>query len=826
MQRLFKLGVILTMCLGLTFSNTALAYEIPQENSKAEFFYVFGSDGSKYRGAEDSTQSIYFDVPAGEKLTLAVFDPDTVKSPDNRGGFRWDTDTQFTVEGSGVLKEVVVSGGDKTYHRQYLTFGPFAAEKGKKVGNKYRFKLTAQAMEGNDQNLFKVEVSPHNVESFVHDITFRLVSESGAKMYFYPHVPDGAKTLTVYNYDLDPSGGTSKLYDNEGNQVYDIKDSDSGKWAKTNIPLGPSESRRLVYEVTKRYQIGANAGIRIVDQNGNVVPIYFKGPEPRVSKPKVIPPAPAPKKPVLACNRFVFDARDSYDPNNDKISYNWSFGDGASSTEPVVEHIYEKGGKYVVTLTVSDHSGLECETAVTKQHVDVNTPPVAAMKGPNKSCTGQTVTFNASASKDDSPANLSYYWNFGDGTTGEGANVTHTYQQGGKYNVTLTVDDNSGTTCATDTISQVIHVNAPPMADAGEDIVMNLQSPSASYQVSLDGSRSSDPDGDALSYYWDLGDGSKAEGKRVEHVYDKGGNYTAKLLVNDNSGTPCSTDADTVNIELNKGPVAEAGAPQAACVGQELVFDGSQSFVDPGIPANFTWDFGDGSTGTGKVVKHRYKAGGDYRVMLTVDDGRGTPVSQSMDSVSVTLNTPPRAQLAQVGIACAGDKLSFDASGSSDADGDRLTYTWDFGDGTVINGGSKESHRYEKGGDYRVRVTVDDGSGQRCSSSTAAIKVKLNTPPVANTGPNLVCCTDQVSSFDGSSSMDPDGDSLSYVWDFGDGQGSTEGPKVSHSYSQSGTYNISLTVDEGRGTQCSSSSAGFRADVNAKPVPVIKVQRK
>jgi len=98
-----------------------------------------------------------------------------------------------------------------------------------------------------------------------------------------------------------------------------------------------------------------------------------------------------------------------------------------------------------------------------------------------------------------------------------------------------------------------------------------------------------------------------------------------------------------------------------------------------------------------------------------------------------------------------------------------------------------------------------------------------NQPPIADAGPNHVCCVDTITNFDASASSDPDGDNLIYSWDFGDGT-ITRGSIFDHSYSKSGSYNVFLTVDDNSGTACNKSTAGFIAEVNTSPVPVINIR--
>ncbi|MBF0253659.1 MAG: PKD domain-containing protein [Candidatus Omnitrophica bacterium] len=813
-----KIGMVLLVAFAAVVGS-ASAYEVPRQNSQAHHLYVFGPEGDPLMGKEDSLQELFVDVPAStsHNVTLRVFDPDTSGTTDWRTDVEtnpWNTTTEFTVFGKTKLDSKSFT---TEYDGQYYTFGPYSKDQGEKVGDFYRFRLVAKGTAGDDQNLFKVEITPDSAESFVNSMTFRLLPREGERMFFYPEVPAGTTKLIVENYDLDETGGKSSLLEGASRFRHDIADSLSGQWARTEIPISVREGGRLLYVVTKKTQRQANAGLKITDQNGNPVPVYFRRGAPAVvSAPK---PMPAPSVPQGKCNTFKFDARSSYDPDNQNLTYRWDFGDGTSSTEPVVGHTYAKAGDYMVTLTVTDDSGLICDTAVSTQSVNVNTPPTAIFYVPEQVCVGQTVALDASGSKDNTPEKLSYAWSLGDGSAATGRTVSKTYEKGGTYKIRLTVDDNSNTACNMDSVERIVKVNTPPVANAGKDIMLCQPAGADSFTVRLDGAGSADADRDNLTYSWDFGDGAKGDGVSPTHTYERPGVYKATLTVSDNSGSSCSVAVDTVNIDLNRAPMANAGPDKAVCLGQEVVLDASGSSAD--AMAKYSWDLGDGNTATGKVVRHSYEKGGLYRAVVTVDDGKGTTCSTASDAVEVRVNAAPSVDLKDVGNTCVGQTVSFNAD-ASDRDGDAVKLTWDFGDGTVTTGGAAISHKYTQGGFYTVKVTADDGKGSACSLAQDTVYVKVNTPPMASAGQNLVCCIDQVSQFDGSGSTDADGDKLTYRWDFGDGQ-TGEGAKVSHTYTKAGSYKVVLTVDDGSGTPCSQSSAGFTARVNQKPVSIIKI---
>lgn len=809
------LAVVVTLAL---VPVSGFALEIPRQDAKTKYFYIFGPGGNPLDGKESDEFHLYADVPehAQGEVWFKVNDPNTGGDWD-AGIAPYDTKTEFSVSGSSLLDKKVFGSEAVASH----TFGPYSKEQGKKVGNKYRFTFTAKTLSGDDMNVFNVTLKPEQADVWSDKFTFILLPSNGDKMFFYPEVPADVRNITVRNFDLDKDGGVSRLRDTSSGQVYPISDSDSGQWADTKITLTGEGTRRLEYRVTTTDQNHGHAGLQILDENGNALPIYFrKGPE--AAPVKKVAPAPAPAPKNLGCNQYVFDARKSYDPEKGKLSYVWDFGDGNTSDQPYVVHTYEKGGNYRVTLTVSDNSGLRCEKSTTSQQIDVNTPPQAALAGPQLACAGEAVSLDAGASKDDG-GNMSYRWNFGDGTTGEGAEVTKTFEKGGVYEVGVTVDDNAGTSCSVDAAKHTIRINTAPVAKAGKPVDMCVRGGSEGFNVSFDGSGSYDADKDNLQYSWNFGDGSTGEGARVSHTYEKSGDYTAKLSVSDNSGAACSADVDSIPVKLNKAPVALAGKDQFVCAGESVTLDGSASQADGSV--NYNWSLGDGSTAQGEVVKHTYEKGGVYKVVLTADDGKETACSDSSDALTVTVNSKPQASLNKVEAVCTGDKISFDAGASSDPDGGSLKYGWDFGDGTTYSGGSKVAHKYEKGGTYKVTVTVDDGTGSDCGVSADTIYVKVNTPPQANVGPNLVCCEDDVTPFDASKSSDPDGDTLSYSWNFGDGGTSTDA-KTEHAYAKSGNYKVTVTVNDNSGTVCSVDQASFVADVNSQPVPIFEVKQK
>lgn len=335
-------------------------------------------------------------------------------------------------------------------------------------------------------------------------------------------------------------------------------------------------------------------------------------------------------------------------------------------------------------------------------------------------------------------------------------------------------------------------------------------------QFTFDATKSFDVDRQKLSVLWNFGDGTTSDQPVVTKVYDKAGDYDVSLTVKDSSGMQCDTGATSTKVSVNFPPVCSAGDEKAACVGETVSFSAAGSSASG--PANYKWDFGDGSMAEGQTATHAYEKAGSYRVRLSIDDGKGTECSTASCGTLVNVSDRVTVDLTGPEATCTGRTVTFRANGTGGA-----KYRWDFGDGTTAEGGSSASHSYQKGGNYTVSVTADNGKGFACSVASDSQGIKVNSTPIADAGENVACCVGQSTSFDASGSSDPDGDSLTYHWDFGDGATSDE-KTTSHVYEKSGSYRVVLTVKDSSGSECGMSSDSFVANVNTKPEAVIEVR--
>ena len=175
------------------------------------------------------------------------------------------------------------------------------------------------------------------------------------------------------------------------------------------------------------------------------------------------------------------------------------------------------------------------------------------------------------------------------------------------------------------------------------------------------------------------------------------------------------TGVSTVAQVSNFTPHAYAGDDLNARTDAALVFDGRRSFDADGAIASFAWDFGDGTTGTGSQPQHVYSVPGDYAVTLTVTDADGLTATDSLQAHLILSQRRPVAHASgpYVGFASTTSDwyVLLDARGSSDPNGDPLTYRWDFGDGSPIRTTTAgfADHVYAAMGHYTMTVVVNDG---------------------------------------------------------------------------------------------------------------------
>ena len=284
----------------------------------------------------------------------------------------------------------------------------------------------------------------------------------------------------------------------------------------------------------------------------------------------------------------------------------FDYGDGQIGTAK--SYAYTQAGTYTVKLTATSttDTGNECSTAAT---ASVTVSTCAARAVFTASSDGLTVTFDTTGSV----GTLGF--DYGDGQTG--TETTHTYSAPGTYTVVLTATADDG--CSR---TRSLNVNVCNVAAAFTAQPVQGEVP---LTVNFDASESV-----GESFAWDFGDGTVGEGVTPSHEYAAAGIYTVVLTVSD--GICTATDQVVISVD----PVCTLVAAFTALPGDDVLtvkFDASASSGD-----SFAWNFGDGSTGNGKIASHAYAAEGTYVVTLTV---RGCNTTATLEKTVVVVSPSP-----------------------------------------------------------------------------------------------------------------------------------------------------------------------------------------
>ena len=552
--------------------------------------------------------------------------------------------------------------------------------------------------------------------------------------------------------------------------------------------------------------------------------------------------APAPDPPVARLSvtptsgtapvQVTADASASTTTSGQALRYQFDFGDGTttgSQAGATANHTYSTGGTYVVKVTVTDTGGLYDTSTRTVQVADPPRSPDARLSvSPATGRAPLPVTADASASSDPQDEALTYAFDFGDGTTTgpqTPATSAHTYQAAGTYVVTVTATNAGG---LSSTASQSVTVSAPPSAPDAQ-LTVTPTGGQANLPVTADASGSTDPRGGALTFAFDFGDGTTTgnqAGATADHTYVSAGTYVVTVTVTDADGLASSTSADVVVSPAPSAPTAALSvSPDSGTAPVPVTADASGSSDPQGQALSYAFDFGDGTTvgpQADATAQHSYATGGTFMVTVTV-----TNTSGLSDSTTGTVTIAPSAASPTAGLSVSPDsgtapvQVTADASGSTDPQGQTLSYAFDFGDGTTVGpqADTTAQHTYASAGSFTVTVTVTDTSGLTDSTSRTMTVAPAPLPPTARLSltPTTGTAPVQVAA-DASGSTDPQGQTLSYTFDFGDG--TTVGPQADataqHTYATSGTFTVQATVTDTSGL---SDSTTKTVTVSPAPLP-------
>ena len=506
-----------------------------------------------------------------------------------------------------------------------------------------------------------------------------------------------------------------------------------------------------------------------------------------------------PDQNVFIGSTVTLDGSRSTDADADELSYAWNFRDLPASSTAVLSDptqvrptfLADQPGRYKLDLTVFDGTDSSAPDTVVINTDDMNSDPVAnAGPDQNNTFVGIEVALDGSASSDIDGDPLSYQWAFqvrppGSSATLSSSGNAHSHftpDIRGEFILRLTVADGRGGSSTDYMVVSTEFTDRPPIANAGPD-----QSVLPQQQVLLDGSLSSDPDNDAItSYSWSFlsrPDGSVAtlqasDTAQPSFVSARSGDYVIQLVVTAN-GVASAPDTVTVTT-ANVRPVANAGPDQTASVGSDVGLDGNASADANNDPLSFDWSLlarPDGSAAVlslGMTPTPRFTAdrAGEFVVQLVVNDGHSASDPDTAVITATSQNRPPVAVAAANAVSVpTGTTVLLDGSGSSDPDGDTLTYQWSLqvpaGSSAVLSAFNQVNSSFvaDQAGSYVVTLVVRDAALESGPSGISVTATAPNRAPTAAASANPSTLTPPgVVNLDGSGSTDPDGDTLAYQW--------------------------------------------------------------
>lgn len=454
---------------------------------------------------------------------------------------------------------------------------------------------------------------------------------------------------------------------------------------------------------------------------------------------------------------FTLDGSASSDADNDGLTYLWTAPAGItlssnSALNPTfIAPEVTTDTNYTLSLTVNDswmNSTVDQVVVTVKQ---VNKAPIANAGIDQSINENKLFTLDASASSDSDNDALNYLWTAPAGITLSSNNTSNPsflapeVTTDTNYSFSLTVNDGLLNSTADQVVVTVKQVNKAPSANAGADQSINENSPS-----NLDGSASSDPDNDALTYLWTAPDGitlssnTASQPTFIAPEVKKDTNYTFSLTVSDGRINSTVDEVIVTVKQVNKAPFANAGTDGKVTERKIYQLDGRQSFDLDNDQITYQWTAPEGiELNSTKVSNPTFTApdadtNTNFTFRLVVNDGH---VDSPADQVVVTV-TPNKAPIANIsfGNITLTEHTSFilDGSASSDPDNDELTYLWTAPKEIILSSNTVSKPTFlapevNTNTNYIISLLVNDGS---LNSEVKQIEISVinvdNAPYVKN----------------------------------------------------------------------------------------------
>ncbi len=470
-----------------------------------------------------------------------------------------------------------------------------------------------------------------------------------------------------------------------------------------------------------------------------------------------------------------FTNNSSINPGGTIAGYLWKFDDGTTSLIQNPAHKYSAGTYSPVLIVTSTDMCIDSTTGT----VNTFDPPTSSFTTTN-TCLLDSAAFTNNSINPVMGNLISWYWNFGDGSPINTTlwNPHHLYSTPGNYDVSL-ITHSSNLGCA-DTMKTTVTIYPMPIADySSADVCL--------VQVANFTDLSIVSNGSITNWGWNFGDGTPiATLQNPTHTYTTPGTYSVSLIVTTNNG--CK-NAITKSIIIH--PMPDAGFNTSnVCDGDYAQFYDSSTITGPDIIQLYNWDFGDGNSVSNQNASHSYADTGTYTVKLLVVSNFGCS-----DSITHTIvvNPNPTVNFTASNLTgCEPLCISlFDSS--SIAGGNAISWTWNLGDGSPTSTTQDQQHCYTNQQlfapvSFSPSLTVISDSG--CVTSLTKNNY-ITVYPLPNAiftiNPQTTSIVDPVITIT-DSSIGTD----TWSWNFGDWDTSSVSNPQTHTYADTGTYQIVL----------------------------------
>jgi len=493
----------------------------------------------------------------------------------------------------------------------------------------------------------------------------------------------------------------------------------------------------------------------------------------------------------------------SSSPGGYITSWHWYFGDGNETTilfpdNPDIAHLYANSGTYSISLVVEDSQG--CTDSIPNDVVIIPSP--MANFSWTTACYQQEVEFTDESLPNGGGNIISWFWNFGDELSGVNntsaqQNPTHIFTDIGDYIVSLTAYNVNG---CIDSTSYTVYVNPPPVID----FTMDTDSTCVGTINNFYGTGT-----DIIIWHWEFGDGDTSNIQNPMHIYNLPGTYDVELSVTNNLG--CINNV-MHTVWVNDQPVSNFSFINW-CLNDSTFFT-DESYSNTSIVTSWTWDFDDPASGNNTSTlqnpAHLFTGIGSFDVKLLITDLNGCT-----DSIvkNVQIFDLPNPLYSYQKVCDPHGTISFYDESTPGGNGSPIgEWYWEI-DNTYYSTSQNPTYTYTITDTcYHVTLTVTDFN--QCSSSFVDTICILD-PLVTDFTATQVCHT-HATFFQ--SSYTPSEDSIiSYKWEFGDGSNpiSSAFDTISHTYANSGTYQVVLTL-----TNLDNCTVSTYHNVIVNPLPI------